>query len=190
MVKLIGLYSPVPGSGKSEAAKVLHGQGYGIEPFASTLKRMVVPLLKDLGLSAAAIDDRLSTGKELPLEELDGLPLRRILQTLGTDWGRQMVHRDLWLRCWSGRVRPQLRAGGAVVADDVRFPEEAALVEALGGVMWQISRPAAALSWQRSEAPPHASEGALEHWPFARRLINDGDLIAWQQRVQEAADGR
>lgn len=190
MVKLIGLYSPVPGSGKSEAAKALEGLGWRIEPFAATLKRMVVPLLQDLGLSDAAIADRLATGKELPLEALDGLPLRRILQLLGTEFGREMVHRDLWLRCWSGRVKPQLAAGGSVVVDDVRFPEEAALVEELGGRMWKISRPTADLSWRIRDAKPHASEGGLDAWLFSRQLINHGDLASWHTTVQEAANGR
>lgn len=185
---LIGLYSSVPGSGKTEAAKVLWSLGYSIEPFAKTLKQMVVPLLRDLGLSDAAIHDRLSTGKELPLEELDGLPLRRLLQTIGTDWGRELIHPELWLRCWSGRVKPQLAAGQPVVVDDVRFPEEAALVEELGGVMWQITRPQALRQWERAQVQAHASEGALERWPFAKRLVNDGDLTAWQQQVQCAVE--
>lgn len=65
-----------------------------------------------------------------------------------------------------------LEQGGAVVVDDVRFPEEAQMIEQLGGVMVLVLRPGGG-----SETfAGHASEGALDDWPFKAQLLNDGDL--------------
>jgi hypothetical protein len=64
-----------------------------------------------------------------------------------------------------------------VVVDDCRFPEEAQLVEAMGGVMVQVLRPQGG-----SDAySAHASEGALSQWDFKAQVINDGDLDQLQR---------
>jgi hypothetical protein len=42
--------------------------------------------------------------------------------TLGTEWGRDLVHADIWTRLWAARAE----CFPLVVADDVRFPNEVA----------------------------------------------------------------
>jgi hypothetical protein len=48
---IIGLWSPAAGCGKSTVAGILiEAGGHRIEPFAGTLKRMLVSMLQDAGL--------------------------------------------------------------------------------------------------------------------------------------------
>lgn len=179
MVKLIGLYSERPQCGKSTVAAALNARGYSTVPFAGTLKRMIRLLLLDLGLDDLEVEHAMAGGKELPCSQLGGTTPRQAMQWLGTDWGRQMVDTNLWVRCWQERTRHCLEHGGAVVVDDVRFPQEAQLIEQLGGVMVEVLRPGGG-----SEAfAAHASEGALDSWPFKAQLLNDGDLADLERSI-------
>jgi hypothetical protein len=164
---IIGLYSPAPQSGKSTIAHhLVLRHGYELLPFAQPLKKMARQLLAIQGLSEQRIVYHLHQDKTAIIEEL-GCTGRHLLQTLGTDWGRQLIHPDLWVRCWSA----QAGARQLVVADDVRFLNEVEAVKALGGEVWKVWRPGAQLDC------PHASEGGLNAWTgFNRLVVNDGDL--------------
>jgi hypothetical protein len=92
------------------------------------------------------------------------------------------VHPELWLRCWQGQVERLLGEGTSVVADDVRFPNEAALIETLpGGVMVQIRRPTGVTD---DTVLAHASEGGLAQWRFDADIWNGGSIadLALQAR--------
>jgi hypothetical protein len=180
MVKLIGLYASRPQCGKSTMATALSSRGFVIIPFAGTLKRMLRLMLLDLGLSELEVEHAMAGGKELPCPMLTSRTPRQLLQSLGTDWGRQMVDTNIWLRCWQQRVSVYLEQGIGVVVDDVRFPEEARLIEALGGAMVEVTRPGGG-SWTFAA---HASEGALDQWDFRARVVNDGGL----ERFERLAD--
>jgi hypothetical protein len=49
-----------------------------------------------------------------------GVSPRHLMVTLGTEWGRDAVHPDLWVRIWAA----SLPEAAHVVAEDVRFPNE------------------------------------------------------------------
>jgi len=164
--QLIGLYSPAPQSGKSTVARCLAARGYAIRPFASPLKEMIATFLYSCGHSYEYIHDVLYVNKETVIESF-GVTGRHLMQTLGTEWGRQCVLPDVWLRHWA------LRVEGApyVVVDDVRFPNEAQLLIELGGEMWRVGRPGV------ERISGHASEGGLDAWPhFTQYIVNNGTL--------------
>jgi hypothetical protein len=171
MQKIIGLYSPAPQSGKSTVASELEKRGYVIVPFAETLKLMLIPMLESLGYDKYGANYLVCQAKQVVVGDA-GVSVRHMLQTLGTEWGRQCIHPEIWVRCWKGRA---LRHA-AVVADDVRFPNEAAMIKLLGGEMWRIDRP------DVPREHGHASEGSLEDYnQFDQFLVNDGtidDLIS------------
>lgn len=173
--KIIGLYSPVPQSGKSTIAMHLHAQhGYRLLPFAQPLRAMLEQMLRSLGLTDPQIGYCLSHDKSAPVPFLGTVTGRHLLQTLGTEWGRRQVHPDLWVKCWAAQAvnRP------LVVADDVRFPNEAKAVKDLGGQVWKVWRPSAELDCA------HASEGALDSWDrFDRLIVNDGNLAQLKRDV-------
>jgi hypothetical protein len=119
------------GAGKTTAAKHL------IDEHAFTRVRFAGPLkdmMRVLGLSPDHIDGAL---KELPCELLGGKTPRWAQQSLGTEWGRDLIHPDLWINAWKQRAIKHLR----VVADDVRFLNEAAAIRSLGGITVRITRP-------------------------------------------------
>ncbi|KIQ05172.1 deoxynucleotide monophosphate kinase, partial [Agrobacterium tumefaciens] len=120
------------GSGKSTASKYLvEKHGYQLVKFAGPLKDM----LRAIGLSEAQIEGEL---KEEPCEWLQGATPRHAMQTLGTQWGRACIGPSFWIELWVWRVNQIIAAGGRIVVDDCRFPNEAAEVRKLGGVVWKI----------------------------------------------------
>lgn len=170
--RLIGLYSPAPGSGKTTVANYLSGHGFRVVPFAESLKRMAHVFLSELGLTDKEIEFHLYRSKEAPLPFPDlKLDTRHICQTLGTEWGRTCIHPDVWLHCWQRKVEQNMKRGIDVVVDDVRFPNEAQLIHNLGGELWRVERPAVV------RTTSHASEGSLDDWTFHRRIVNAGTLL-------------
>lgn len=116
------------GAGKSTAAAYL-ARTYGFERvrFAGPLKAM----LAALGCSPDEID---GSAKELPCDLLGGRTPRQAMQTLGTEWGRHLVTPDLWTRAWIRAAEGK----SLVVADDVRFANEADLIRGRGGIVVEI----------------------------------------------------
>ena len=172
--KIIGLYSPAPQSGKSIVARQLVLEhGYRLRPFAGPLRAMLTTMLQGLGLSDHQISHYLHQDKATPIPGL-GISARRLMQTLGTDWGRQMVADDLWVNAWTASVFDQ----PLVVADDVRFPNEAHAIKLKGGEVWKIWRPG------QRDSTGHVSEGLLNTWDsFDRLIVNDGDLAQLSKDV-------
>lgn len=77
--------------------------------------------------------------KEVPLPWVNKSP-RQLMQTLGTEWGRGMVHEDLWLILAEQKVEELHASGYHVAITDCRFENEAARIRQAGGVVWHIQR--------------------------------------------------
>lgn len=121
--RIVAFIGPI-GVGKSTAAMCLKTLGYHRISFADPLKQM----LMTLGLEHAQVyGDR----KEEPTVHLCGATPRYAMQTLGTEWGRNMIHPDLWIRAWQFRAQQHQ----LVTVDDMRFPNEYKAVKALNGVV-------------------------------------------------------
>lgn len=166
MKKLIGIYSSKAQSGKSEVAKYLTRHGYVVMPFAYPIKQMAGLLFKNVGYSEEEAAFLLTKGKKTVLPEL-GVSVRHVLRTLGTEWGRQQIHSNVWLLCWERSIKniPY------VVVDDVRFANEAELIKKLGGVLWRVHRE------RMPKAAPHLSEGGLDDYTgFDVHIPNNGTL--------------
>lgn len=178
MQHLIGLYSPSPGCGKTTVARHLSTEHhYTIHSFAEPLRKVVRTFLLEAGVSFPRAVSLLRERKEEPIPEVCGLSGRHLLRTLGTEWGRQCVHPDIWLRLWEA----QYPTGFPVVVDDVRFPNEAQLIKARGGQLWRIERP------QTEQLDlTHASDGGLEDFRFHRTIVNDGSLADLEAAVEDA----
>lgn len=68
---------------------------------------------------------------------------RALIQTLGTEWGRQLVHPDLWVIVARRQIEAHEHLYGRIerlVFTDVRFDNEAALLHQMGGQLWRIIR--------------------------------------------------
>lgn len=141
-------FSGLAGSGKSTAAEhLINRHGFTRVRFAGPLKAMMAAL----GLTPDEIEGHL---KEQPCALLGGKTPRYAMQTIGTEWGRDIINRDLWIRAWRAAV-DKLPPGAPVVVDDCRFPNEADAVRAVGGVLVRIERAGAGAGG----AAGHSSEG-------------------------------
>lgn len=120
------------GGGKSTAAHYLvESYGYTLVKFAAPLKAMV----RLLGLTDAHIEGGL---KEVPCQLLCGKTPRHAMQTLGTEWGRDIIGADLWANAWRKMACDVLDQGGRVVCDDMRFANEEAVARRLGGIIIRL----------------------------------------------------
>lgn len=105
-----------------------------------------------------------------------GVSPRHLMQTLGTEWGRDLVDPDIWLEVMGMKLG---RAGVEhAVISDVRFKNEADWIRAQGGVMLHMRRPSAA------PVRAHRSEGGINCCLNTDLLVgNDGTLAELYVRV-------
>ncbi|MEM1046502.1 MAG: deoxynucleotide monophosphate kinase [Pseudomonadota bacterium] len=149
---IVGLAGRI-GSGKTTAAVHLAVQhGFTRHRFAAPLKNM----MRCLGLSEDQVDgDR----KETPCFLLGDKSPRYAMQTIGTEWGRDMIHPDLWIRAW----RETMPASARIVVEDVRFENEAAAIRRSGGLLIRIGRDAVVRSDHQSEFQDFAVDAFVEN---------------------------
>ncbi len=161
-------FTGLAGSGKSTAAQhLVKNHGFQRIRFAGPLKDM----MRALGLTEAEIEgDR----KETPCELLGGKTPRYAMQTIGTEWGRDLICQDLWIRAFNAALA-KVPEGVPVVVDDCRFPNEADAIVAVGGVLVRVVRPGAGAG-----AAGHSSEG--QQLPAVGEIQNDVSLptFLWQ----------
>lgn len=113
-----------------------------------------------------------------------GVSYRRMMQTLGTEWGRGL-NDNIWLNLaqtrWEQIQKSKLYAG--MVISDVRFPNEAEWIRERGGKVLEIIRPG-----QPIVESNHPSEQRLPvsmvHW-----VIHNYELARFVQDVHVLADG-
>ncbi|MFN5921939.1 MAG: hypothetical protein ACK45I_11620 [Bacteroidota bacterium] len=180
MIKCIGLYSPVPRSGKSEVAKILIKRNYGILPFAEQLKICCVHFI--VAITGISQKDARRYIYDCKNEQIPGFPLgitgRVLQQKYGIDFVREMIDFDAWVKAWRRNAESYIQFRN-IAADDVRFENEAKAVESIGGQMWLVTSPFAP-----TDIPPDCkSEGNLNHWKFAVHIVNDGTLEDLEKQV-------
>ena len=158
------------GSGKSVVADYLmESYGYQRVKLAGPLK----DALSAMGLTEREIEGDL---KETPCDLLCGKTPRHAMITLGTEWGRDMIGPNLWTNTWARKASKLLEQGFHVVCDDVRFPNEADAVRALGGAVIRIER--LGLS-----AIAHVSE--VQNFAVDWTIPNIGTIGELRRRVDE-----
>lgn len=143
-------------TGKTTVAEILCDRyGYFHESFASPLREFVATIIGHDLQSLEAV-------KEEPLEWLDGMTPRAMMQTVGTEWGRDMIHPELWVRSLVKRIAPAISRGQPVVVSDVRFPNEALAIRNLGGIIVRVTRPGMERGTHPSETQVDAIEADFE----------------------------
>lgn len=164
------------GSGKTTAADwLVNHHGYERVRFAGPLKAM----LRALGLTESEVD---GADKERPSALLGGKTPRQAMQWLGTEFGRELIDNDLWVRAWDAAAGHVLARGGRVVVDDVRFMNEASAIWARGGTLFKIVSPRASAG-----TPAHVSEEL--GFPWDAEIANDGvDLQVFRAAIAKALD--
>jgi hypothetical protein len=164
---IIGLCG-LAGSGKDEVAAILSREHrFAVIAFAGPIYQAVSEIT---GLSPQELKDRAI--KEEPIPWLGKSP-RELLQTLGTEWGREMVSQDIWITIALRRARQYEGSSWNVAITDVRFENEAEAIRDAGGQVWRVERPGAGLS---GEAAEHSSEAGVADHLVNQVIYNGGDL--------------
>lgn len=162
---LIGLCGAA-GSGKNTTADILTGVfGVAQVSFAGPIYEAVSAIT---GVPVASLQNRQI--KEQPISWLGKSP-RELLQTLGTEWGRETIHREIWVR----RAMRAARGYVDAVITDVRFDNEATAIRNEGGVVWEVRRLGAGIPGG------HSSEAGVSDKLIDLRIDNNGshaDLAA------------
>lgn len=176
-MSLIGIAGRKRSGKDTLAARLVNVHGYTRVAFADPLRAM-----------ALALDPlvRTNAGHVLRLSELvafDGwehakehTEVRRTLQRLGTEAGRQVLGDTIWI---DTAMRLVDAMPGPVVITDVRYPNEADAIRAAGGIVLRVDRPGLVSS------DVHVSETAMDDYPhYTARIVNDRTIAA----LQRAAD--
>lgn len=126
-----------PGSGKDTLAEqfVLHDV-YEQYRFADPIKAM----LAQFHIRPDVWEDHEMKERIIPWL---GKSPRFLAQTLGTEWGRDLIHPDIWVLMAMGRwnVVNSGSEPGRMVVSDVRFQNEANWICQAGGIIVRIERP-------------------------------------------------
>lgn len=165
---IIGVCGAI-GSGKNTVGEFLvKDHGFTQLAFADPIYDAISAIT---GLTVEELKDR--NRKENTLDWISCSP-RRLLQTLGTDWGREMIHPEIWVVSALRRVR------GDTVITDVRFNNEAEAILARGGAIWRVVG-------REIESPSkHRAEAGIADKYVSETLQNSGPLECLRLAVDSA----
>jgi hypothetical protein len=183
--------------GKDSVGRILRDiNGFQLTAFADPVKRVAMDVY---GLSW---EQCYGDGPEK--ERIDpnwDLSPRVIMQRIGTEVGRS-IHPDTWIKHTLNNIRSAADGAGFVERDDigrrfnripppvastlwvvtdVRFPNEADAIRAIGGCVVKVVRPSLGVSTDE-----HPSETSVDLIEADVNIINDGTLNDLRDQVTEA----
>ena len=100
--------------------------------------------------------------------------VRRLLQRLGTEAGRDILGENIWVDTAFSRV-----SSDKIVVTDVRFPNEVAGIRSRGGTVVRVERP------RVGPRNDHPSETSLIGYNFDIFINNDGTLEDLHRKVRK-----
>lgn len=176
---LIGL-TGYAGTGKDTVRELLQKQGFEGFAFADPMRNMLRELLRTSGIGEHWMDWRECKEESIPAL---GVSYRHLAQTLGTEWGRNILGESFWIKSASAHLDKLCRAkADAFVISDVRFANEAAWVRHQGGVIWRIHRDAA------EPVREHVSESSIDDIRPDLTIHNNGTLHDLSVTVRDALE--
>lgn len=122
-------------SGKTTVAEILENHGFKHVSFAHHIRLFVTQL-------ASAVDPtfQLERDKNKPMWWAGGHTPRYLMQTIGTEWGRQLINPQLWVEHLVARIYSSHMINSHVVISDVRFDNEAQVIIDAGGIVINVVR--------------------------------------------------
>lgn len=170
-------------SGKDTAAQFLVDKGWKRLAFADVLKQCVLALDPLIPMPENGSHYKLSTVVDIMGMEQAKLSfpeVRRLLQVMGTEVGRQLLGNDVWV----DKVVEKFEPNYSYVVTDTRFDNEFSKLRDLGAVMVWVERPGV------GPLNNHASESSLLGKRFDIRIENNGSLDELRSAVLSAAEVR
>jgi hypothetical protein len=95
---------------------------------------------------------------EIGLTDEPLMTVRKALQWYGTEYRRKQ-DADYWVKAMQARL--DAARGFSIIIDDVRFPNEARMIRARGGLLIRLDPYP---GWRPGPEADHASETALDEW--------------------------
>jgi hypothetical protein len=188
---LIGLYSSDMRSGKSTVASMLTERFFGLtQSFAAPLYDTVISIAGEFldggepEVRRWLSDERKDKASIPGLSDCvnGGVTLRWMLQTLGTQWGRDLIHPHIWTMLAEQKALKALKSY-SVIFDDMRFPDEFEMVKRNGGKAIRIFRPG-----EGTRGDTSIGEGLLDNHAFDFNIYNVGTLEHLKRNVWYVAD--
>lgn len=154
-------------SGKDTAGQFLCST-YGFAQYA-----FADPIRAGLRAAFGLTNWHFNEGKEIVIPEYGKSP-RQLMQLFGTEFGRKLVHSDIWLM----RAETAVLNAKDLVITDCRFDNEAAWVQEHGGYVVHISRNGA------PQVAAHVSENGVSENLIYFRIKNNGTLDDFYNALQ------
>jgi hypothetical protein len=101
---------------------------------------------------------------------------RKILQIVGTEGGRDVVHPNIWVNATLGDLTEYDRT----IITDARFPNEVIGIKKKKGIVVKIIRPSVVST---STHPSETSLNDYTDWDYV--IINDGSLEQLEEKVEQ-----
>ena len=144
-------------------------------------------------------------------EKKERLTPRKLLQLLGTECGRQIIHPNIWVNALFADYKPKIEKFKTGVKDsnieeeiyeqpeypnwiitDVRFPNEAKAIKDRGGIVIRVERPFKGNDSYKNKGireivkiDSHPSETALDDYKFDHVIDNNGSMEELVEKVKQ-----
>lgn len=106
-----------------------------------------------------------------------GVSPRQAMQTLGTEWGRNTIHNEMWIK----RAEMAFKQSSmGIVIPDVRFENEAEFIRDNGGVLIHVTRP------NVIQVNAHSSEAGVRVTEDDFVIVNDSTISQLHLQVEQA----
>ncbi len=161
------------GSGKSTAAYHLVKR-WGFEEIG-----LADPMKRFLSTEFGVPDDYLTYRKEESCPYLCGRSVRHALQTLGTEWGRNLIG-PIWINRFQEAAISNMKNGTSVVCADIRFRDEIDLIHRLHGFVIWVAREGAGVT------DGHISENAITPINCDEIVYNHGSIFDLNFAIEQA----
>lgn len=152
-------------AGKDTAAEVLIEAGWKRIAFADSLREMLHALNPLIGRGQLRVADIVEMNGWTEAKKWS--EIRQLLQRLGTEAGRNILGESIWIDTALAKVASPLTN---YVITDVRYPNEANAIRAMGGWIGRITREGTA------PVNAHPSETALDDYPWDWEFHNTGTV--------------
>lgn len=164
--------------GKDTVARELVLNGFKVLRFADPLKEMLRAFYRAHDLVESEIERRLEGDlKEHPCIYLNGRSPRYAMQTLGTEWGRDLIDNNLWVDSLHRRASLHDK----VAVPDVRFDNECAKIHEMDG---KIVRVDASKRVPEDTHSNHSSETGIGKLPADLEIDNNGTPFELQHAIK------
>jgi len=147
------------------------------------------------GVMITYLDNGYDKGKE-PLKYLVKLTPRKLLQLLGTECGREIIHPDIWINAlfadykevkkyYKNNAEGLIKEGYAYrkvpnwIITDMRFPNELKAIKDRGGITIRVNRPKYAYESdlpEKSSPLQHAERGKELHNHYSETALDNAEF--------------